>query len=727
MGDAAVKGGIIGAVDAVTFGVAGRLLNGPARAAASRALADMGVDTANSAAVKAAMQTPQFAQRIAGDAVYQASRTGAQNVARNVGAAALDPAGEFAGEYLGQGVATGEWDAKNAALEAFSSIGQSGAMFAGQKAYQYVTRPRSAQGEQTPPEAGTAPPAGPQGFAPTAERPVIDEAALGRAGVYPPAPAPIINERALEPAAPTPSQQIFTPTSERPVIDESALGRAGVYPPAPAPIINDRALEPAAPLPSQQMGLDPAAGPMSAAAALAVDTGASATMQQAAQAVDPAPAIDVSGRTDEQLRVLEKAGRDGWREAAVAEIQRRAAQQPASVEARQKLAGLQAFAQQVGSNVSADEISALPEQESARLYDMIVDARRLNQEVGSDWTQTAQNWIEGAVRSSIASQALGNRVEGMKERAKQFTEQSAAKRAAAREARKQPAAPTPAIEQPTQAPTAPEQSSPAPSQRSESAQQSEAADPAEEVRRQLREVEARILAAAPGAMGAGSGDIEAAMKSRKVPVTLKAQRKRLKEQLRQASQGEQAQNVQPTQVDAASGQGSGAVPAGGAGVAPGRPVDIGRVDRPAGAPAPGSRARIPVGTAGVQQPAGVEGSTDTTAPVAQPAAPQGAQPAAPRFDSQSGTTRTRAERDLWEKGAESERAESDVGVTAGTQVRFVSLADAVATVREAEQAGVQMTPFQVHQATGIRVGDAERVIREAQAPAAAAALAQPSR
>ena len=30
-------------------------------------------------------------------------------------------------------------------------------------------------------------------------------------------------------------------------------------------------------------------------------------------------------------------------------------------------------------------------------------------------------------------------------------------------------------------------------------------------------------------------------------------------------------------------------------------------------------------------------------------------------------------------------------MTAGTQVRFVSLADAVATVREAEQAGVQMT------------------------------------
>lgn len=262
------------------------------------------------------------------------------------------------------------------------------AMGGGASLYNGMTRPEPQDGGLPPPAAGNEPPAAPpRGFAPTSERPVIDEAALGRAGVFPPAPAPIINERALAPAVPTPSQQ---------------------------------------------MGLDPAAGPMSAAAALAVDTGASATMQQAAQAVDPetgeileagarvpeqkqatdtpdrmrerlgfierqarvnggwdrrtleerdrlqaelakaepaadqvrgatemiepaadhfrdatkmvqpaadqsgaatemvepAPAIDVTGRTDEQLRVLERAGRDGWREAAVAEIQRRAAQQP---------------------------------------------------------------------------------------------------------------------------------------------------------------------------------------------------------------------------------------------------------------------------------------------------------------------------------------------------------------------------------------------------------------
>lgn len=472
LGDAGIKGGIIGAVDVATLGIAGKLLNGPARAAASRALADMGVDATNKAAVKAAMEAPEFAQRIANDAVYQASRTGAQNVARNVGAAALEPAGEFTGEYLGQGVATGEWDTKNAALEAFSSIGQSGMMFAGQKAYQYATRPRSANqpAEEAPPPAAEAPQDEPRGFGPTAERPIIDDAALARVGVFPPAPAPIINERALETVTP-----------------------------------------------SQQMGLDPAAGPMSAAAALAVDTGASATMQQAAQAVDPetgeilqagakateqnqatdtpeqmrerlafieqqarvnggwdrraieerdriqaelakvepappvaspaaasqpgavtdmvepAPAIDVSGRTDEQLRVLEKSGRDGWREAATAEIQRRAVQQPVAAPAPA--------------------------------------AETMQPAVAEQPTQT------------VAKQA-------------------------------EPVAPTAA---------------------------------ADDLRRQLQEVESKILAAAPDAMGAGGGDIEAAMKSRKVPVTLKAQRKRIKEQLKQTNatfaQGAQTANV----------------------------------------------------------------------------------------------------------------------------------------------------------------------------------------
>lgn len=63
----------------------------------------------------------------------------------------------------------------------------------------------------------------------------------------------------------------------------------------------------------------------------------------------------------------------------------------------------------------------------------------------------------------------------------------------------------------------------------------------EALRQQLRDVEAKILQAAPAAVGQGGGDIEAAMKSRKVPVPLKAQRQKLQDQLRAAQdKGQQA-------------------------------------------------------------------------------------------------------------------------------------------------------------------------------------------
>lgn len=141
LGDAAIKGSIIGAVDAATAGIGGKILNAPARAAADRALAKMGVDMTDGAAVKAAQKSDTFKDLIVNDAAYKAASSGAGNVARNVGVAALDPAGEFAGEFVGQGVATGDWDTKNAALEAISSVGQSAIMYGGQKAYQAATSP----------------------------------------------------------------------------------------------------------------------------------------------------------------------------------------------------------------------------------------------------------------------------------------------------------------------------------------------------------------------------------------------------------------------------------------------------------------------------------------------------------------------------------------------------------------------------------------------------------
>lgn len=147
---AGVKGAIIGAVDTATMGLGGKLLNAPARAAADRAIAALGIDAADGAAVKLAKKSDAFKSLIANDAAYQASKTGAGNIARNTTVAAMEPAGEFAGEYLGEGVAKDNWDTKNAALEAFSSLGQSGAMYAGQKAYQAITKPLQSKIQPTP-------------------------------------------------------------------------------------------------------------------------------------------------------------------------------------------------------------------------------------------------------------------------------------------------------------------------------------------------------------------------------------------------------------------------------------------------------------------------------------------------------------------------------------------------------------------------------------------------
>ena len=155
-GQALTKGAIIGAVDTATMGIGGKVLTAPARAAADRALREMGVNLADKAAVKAAQRTTEFANKVGSDAVYQASQKGAQAFTRNTAVGALEPAGEFVGEYFGQGAATGDWDTKGATLEALSSLGQSGITFAGQKAYQYATNPFS----KTPPKTDT-PPANP--------------------------------------------------------------------------------------------------------------------------------------------------------------------------------------------------------------------------------------------------------------------------------------------------------------------------------------------------------------------------------------------------------------------------------------------------------------------------------------------------------------------------------------------------------------------------------------
>jgi len=304
LGQSAIKGGIIGAVDTATAGIAGRLLNVPARAAVNRALVDMGVDVADKIAVKEAMKNSaaEISSRLASDTAYQASRTGAENIARNAGAAALDPAGEFTGEYVGQGAATGDWNTKNAALEALSSVGQSGAMFAGQKGYQALTNPfRNGKTGEAAPQSNT---------------PITDAAQA--TGAFPQLPAPSITVNAdgtaettedrnariaaraagdiadVTPIPNTPEYQDvrgFAPAArqtqalEAPTITVDGNGQA-----LTAQDRNNRLSDrlsggvtdvtpiqraPEVIPPSRAMGLNPANGSLSGAAAMAVDSGAS--------------------------------------------------------------------------------------------------------------------------------------------------------------------------------------------------------------------------------------------------------------------------------------------------------------------------------------------------------------------------------------------------------------------------------------------------------------------
>lgn len=138
--NAAVKGAVVGAVDMATMKLGGSILNMGKKAAEKAALKKMGV----AAAVAAAKGTPEFAAL----AAKQSAKGGLGGAARHAAAFALEPASEFAGEYLGTGLANGEWDEKGAALEAFSSLGHSAVEFVGTKAYAAMTDPLRLSDEQ---------------------------------------------------------------------------------------------------------------------------------------------------------------------------------------------------------------------------------------------------------------------------------------------------------------------------------------------------------------------------------------------------------------------------------------------------------------------------------------------------------------------------------------------------------------------------------------------------
>lgn len=72
------------------------------------------------------------------------------------------------------------------------------------------------------------------------------------------------------------------------------------------------------------------------------------------------------------------------------------------------------------------------------------------------------------------------------------------------------------------------------------------------LRAQLRAVEDQILRAAPASMGAGGGDIESAMRSRKVPAELKTKRRQLKDALRAATAASAQGGQQEVEGDSAT-------------------------------------------------------------------------------------------------------------------------------------------------------------------------------
>ncbi|HGS8481992.1 TPA: PLxRFG domain-containing protein, partial [Neisseria gonorrhoeae] len=254
------------------------------------------VGAADKAAVAAAKGTPEFAAL-----AKESAKGGLGGAARHAAAYATESAGEFAGEYLGTGLANGEWDEKGAALEAFSSLGHSAVGFAGTKAYAAVTDPlRPPAGRKAGAEggiggnrkAGRPAPEGAQALRAAADggaeqggagfdtahhdqshpalRQFADRTKQEEAGRFFSGPADGNTPRAEELARGTEKQP---DVSGIPSEDGAEFLDTGVMPDGLARQYADMAAEYRA-KPSEAMGINPDDGAVSAAAALAADSGA---------------------------------------------------------------------------------------------------------------------------------------------------------------------------------------------------------------------------------------------------------------------------------------------------------------------------------------------------------------------------------------------------------------------------------------------------------------------
>lgn len=327
--NAAVKGAVVGAVDMATMKLGGSILNMGKKAAEKAALKKMGVAAADKAAVAAAKGTPEFAAL----AAKESAKGGLGGAARHAAAFALEPASEFAGEYLGTGLANGEWDEKGAALEAFSSLGHSAVEFVGTKAYAAISDPLRLSAEQKADaladakgniegnrKAGKLTPEEAQALRAAVEAALDGGVEQGGAGfdtahhdqLY------LTLQQFVDRTKQKEAEQFFnspadgnTPHAEElaremekqpdvsgiPSEDEAEFLNTGVMSDGLARQYADMAAKYRA-KPSEAMGIDPDDGAISAAAALAVDSGAAVPSVPSDDVETPTVADDVlSGRS----------------------------------------------------------------------------------------------------------------------------------------------------------------------------------------------------------------------------------------------------------------------------------------------------------------------------------------------------------------------------------------------------------------------------------------------
>ncbi|HEZ0648845.1 TPA: PLxRFG domain-containing protein [Neisseria meningitidis] len=326
--NAAVKGAVVGAVDMATMKLGGSILNMGKKAAEKAALKKMGVAAADKAAVAAAKGTPEFAAL-----AKESAKGGLGGAARHAAAFALEPASEFAGEYLGTGLANGEWDEKGAALEAFSSLGHSAVEFVGTKAYAAISDPLRLSAEQKADaladakgniegnrKAGKLTPEEAQALGAAVEAALDGGVEQGGAGfdtahhdqLY------LTLQQFVDRTKQKEAEQFFnspadgnTPHAEElaremekqpdvsgiPSEDEAEFLNTGVMSDGLARQYADMAAKYRA-KPSEAMGIDPDDGAISAAAALAVDSGAAVPSVPSDDVETPPVADDVlSGRS----------------------------------------------------------------------------------------------------------------------------------------------------------------------------------------------------------------------------------------------------------------------------------------------------------------------------------------------------------------------------------------------------------------------------------------------